>query len=177
MTIPEHGTFPSIASLHEVMDAMLAETIDPLLAASRARGEFEDNPFVNAIAEVWRAVQKASDEVILRGEQALSAAQEQVMQQWERWRAQLGDQASALSDALSKKLNELLARQLNGALEQMPTRLHIPNWSNTVESVTTEYTLTMTPSFEVALHRWLTLACQGGIKVTITYSRADADAE
>jgi hypothetical protein len=175
MNSATHVTFPSIASLHELMDAMLADTLDPILASSRARGELADNPFVDAVAEMWRAVQKATDDVILRGDQTFSAALGHVMQQWERWKAAVGDKANALSDTLSKNLNDLLLRQLNSALEQMPMQLQIPNWSNAVASITTEYTLTITPSFEVALHRWLTLACQGGIKVTITYSRRTED--
>jgi hypothetical protein len=167
--VPER--FPSLATIQDSMEKMEAEVVDALMNAQGKKGLLPANPIVNAFQEIWEAVRTATNVVILNGKEALEEAMNTALREWERWRSELGDQAGKLLDYLSEKLSELVRNLLTAALQQFPLSLSLPNWENEIGTMSAEFNINVTPTFEVALYRWLTIACAGGLKVTVTYTR------
>ena len=159
----------TLADLDAILTAIEHETIDQPLAQLKQQGEFAANPVLTAARELYGKVKEAAHQVAIEGQEALQTAINSVVQTWEDLKEKLGDTAEELLEIFHHQMSLLMGETVRKIMDALPKSLE-GGWENELASVSAQLSLTISPSVEISVERWLKLACVGGLQVTATYA-------
>jgi hypothetical protein len=164
----------SILTLGQV-ETMLEEV--RALTLPRDEYEMQSNPVRDACERMLRCLTEAARRVATEGQTILIAATEQVVQEWDNIRRDLGEQAREVLLAFQAQIATLIAKAIQAIAKAVAIILEpVPGLA--LDTLTFKQAWAVSPSVGTSVTDWLRLTVTTGAEVTLSYkvaSRTVAD--